>query len=387
MIELIPLPPEEAIAYFEQKGYAIGFDHRDVWQQEHQAGFTVAKVMQQDILEDIRKAVDAAIKDGTPFAQFSQQLPPILQDKGWWGQRPMTDPLTGIERDVQLGSPRRLKTIYDTNLRTAHSEGQWERIQANKDAFPYLQYDANNSPHPRQDHSKWDALTLPVDDPFWQRHMPIKAYGCNCRVIPKMASQVAQVDRAPSVPTRTYTNARTGEIQQIPQGVDPSFHYPPGGRRASLNQHLIEKLESAQPPMSRASVGDLVNGPAFADWYKAPAGNFAMAYLEPAVARTMGANTQLVVMSDQTLAKQMAHHPELQQQEYSWVQKAIDDGQPIKDADGSLIFILEEQGYVTVIKSTKSGAAIFMTSFRRLSTNEAKRDKEIQRLLAKEKSE
>lgn len=384
MIELIPLPPEEAIAYFEQKGYAIGFDHRDVWQQEHQAGFTVAKVMQQDILEDIRKAVDAAIKDGTPLAQFAQQLTPILQDKGWWGQRPMTDPLTGIERDVQLGSPRRLKTIYDTNLRTAHSEGQWARIQANKEAFPYLQYDANNSPHPRQDHSKWDALTLPVDDPFWQRHMPIKAYGCKCRVIPKMASQVAQVDRAPSVPTRTYTNARTGEIQQIPQGVDPSFHYPSGGRRASLNQHLIEKLESVQPPMSRASVADLVNGPAFADWYQAPAGNFAMAYIESSVARIMGANTQLVVMMDSTLAKQAAAPSVLPPQAYSAVQQVIDEGLAVAGNEAnSTVYLLEQGESVIVVAVEQEGKDLVMTSMKTLSTEAAKQDVELQQLLAK----
>ena len=264
MIELIPLPPEEAIAYFEQKGYAIGFDHRDVWQQEHQAGFTVAKVMQQDILEDIRKAADAAIKDGTPFAQFSQQLTPILQDKGWWGQRPMTDPLTGIERDVQLGSPRRLKTIYDTNLRTAHSEGQWA-----------------------------------------------------------------------------------------------------GGRRASLNQHLIEKLESVQPPMSRASVADLVNGPAFADWLQAPAGNFPIAHLGNRTAAKQGAKTQLAVMPERTLVDQLQAEQPLPPSAYDWVQKAIDEGIQSKDAQsGTVIYTLEESGYTMIVELGNDGNMVTLESFR-----------------------
>lgn len=60
------LPPEQAVAYFRQKGYRIGFDHRDVWQQQHQAGFTVAKAMQLDLLMDIRQQVDIAIELGGP---------------------------------------------------------------------------------------------------------------------------------------------------------------------------------------------------------------------------------------------------------------------------------------------------------------------------------
>ena len=40
--------PEEAIAFFRQKGYRIGFDHQDVWQQEHQASFTVAKTQRDN---------------------------------------------------------------------------------------------------------------------------------------------------------------------------------------------------------------------------------------------------------------------------------------------------------------------------------------------------
>jgi len=77
---------------------------------------------------------------------------------------------------------------------------------------------------------------LPVDHPFWKAHFPVKDYGCKCRVIPRTLRQVERSGRpvgpAPEVPTRPFVHKRTGEIQQIPVGVNPSFHYPPGGRRA-----------------------------------------------------------------------------------------------------------------------------------------------------------
>lgn len=249
MIKFQALPPKEAIESFRQKGYKIGFSWEDVWQSEHQAAFTVAKVMQLDILRDIRTAVDSALFNGTTFEDFRKNLKPILLQKGWWGKTEMTDPLTGETKLVQLGNTRRLRTIFDTNLRTSYSEGQWERIQSAKKRFPYLRYDANNSEHPRMEHSVWDDLVLPADDPFWRAHYPIKAWGCKCNVTQlnqKMLDQRGlKVGESPEVPQYTYTNKRTGEMQKIPKGVDPGFNYPPGGRVDNLPKFVTEKIIQA----------------------------------------------------------------------------------------------------------------------------------------------
>lgn len=249
MIRLKPLPPKEAIDFFRQKGFKIGFDYRDVWQSEHQAAFTVAKAMQLDLLQDIRAQVDAALTDGTTFETFRADLKPNLVKRGWWGRAMMPDPKTGEVKDVQLGSTRRLKVIYDTNLRTAHAEGQWARIQAAKDSFPYLRYDHTPSKHERKEHAAWDGLVLKADDPFFQAHMPVKAWGCKCRVTQMndfmLKQRGLEPGTAPEVPEYTYTNTRTNETQRIPAGVDPAFHYPPGGRLANLGKMLSDKVESS----------------------------------------------------------------------------------------------------------------------------------------------
>lgn len=47
----------------------------------------------------------------------------------------------------------------------------------------------------------------------------------------------------------------------------------------------------------------------------------------------------------------------------------------------AMVYVLVEEGYVTVIKATESGKAIWLQSFRRLSSDAAKRDRELRRLL------
>ncbi|WP_082322046.1 phage minor head protein [Variovorax paradoxus] len=289
-IVLKPVQPDEAIAYFRQKGYRIGFDHRDVWQQEHQAAFTVAKAMQLDLLGDIRGAVDKALKDGITFADFQRQLGPKLQARGWWGKQEMTDPATGERKAVQLGSPRRMEVIFDTNLATAYSEGQWERIQRNKSLFPFLRYVRSGSAHPRLSHLAYADLVLPADDPFWQRHMPVREYGCKCGVIQltrrMLEREGLKVGKAPAEVLRRVVNQRTGEEMWVPPGVDPAFNYPPGGRRANLGRMMMDKANAASAataarvladgvdewmPQVRAEIGEFVGR--FAAGERAEIGN------------------------------------------------------------------------------------------------------------------
>ena len=241
--------PEEAVAYFRQKGYRIGFDYRDVWQQEHQAAFTVAKALQLDLLQDIRVELDKALANGTTLAEFQKALIPKLQARGWWGRQEMVDPVDGEAKAVQLGSPRRLETIFDTNLATAYSEGQWERIQRNKELFPFLEYVRSASANPRHTHLAYAGLVLPVNDAFWQSHLPVKEWGCKCTVIQHTQRTLDRegltVGKAPPEVMRTLVNKRTGETMTVPTGVDPAFHYPPGGRRANLGKMMMDKADAS----------------------------------------------------------------------------------------------------------------------------------------------
>src|SRR5690606_4472693 len=89
---------------------------------------------------------------------------------------------TGRMREVQLGSPNRLRTIYETNLRQAMAAGRWERIERTADRRPYLRYVAMQDGNTRDEHAQWHNTVLAWDDPWWQTHAPPNGWGCRCKI-------------------------------------------------------------------------------------------------------------------------------------------------------------------------------------------------------------
>ena len=116
---LFKLAPSLAIKYFKNKNNKFSWDWYELWQDAHKKSFTVAKVMREDILKDIRSALDKALSEGKTFKEFSKEIKPTLQKKGWWGEQIIVDSKGNAEK-VQLGSMYRLKTIYSVNMHTAY---------------------------------------------------------------------------------------------------------------------------------------------------------------------------------------------------------------------------------------------------------------------------
>jgi SPP1 gp7 family putative phage head morphogenesis protein len=209
--------PAAVRRYLREKGLTPSWDWDDVWQQEHAEAFTVAKAMGQDVLAALRDAVDAAIEGGLPFAEFKKRLRDTLAALGWWGMQNRENPKTGEVERVELGTPRRLKTIYVTNARVARAVGQWQRIQRTKDLRPYLIYELGPSRVHRAEHEAWAGTILKVDDAAWGKMFPPNGWGCKCRV--RQISE-AEADR------------KGGETDAPDvSGIDPEWAYHPGETR------------------------------------------------------------------------------------------------------------------------------------------------------------
>jgi len=249
----VPLPPREAIAALRTRGADLpeSFAWQEFYAEDHAAMFTVAKSAGYDILDDIYQALLAALEDGKTFAQFSRELEAVLRDKGWWGRKQAVDPATGETRVVQLGSPRRLETIFNVNMRVSYAAGHWSRFQRQKADRPFLRYVAILDERTRDSHASLHNLVLPVDHPFWTLYAPPNGWNCRCTLQNLTQADIDRLLAAgvplrfepPDITFRDWTNKRTGEVRRVPDGIDPGWDYNPGaaGHRVTV-ERLADKI-------------------------------------------------------------------------------------------------------------------------------------------------
>lgn len=250
------LEPEKAVAYLKSKGYAITWNWQEMLDQAHDQAFTVAKAMRLDLLSDIRGALETALQDGQTLKQFITALQPTLESQGWWGQQVIVDS-QGVGELVQLGSPRRLKTIYQTNLQSAYMAGRKASMEETTDTHPYWMYIAILDGKTRPSHRALHGQVFRHDDPIWASIFPPNGFNCRCRVVALTEAAVKRRGlRIVSSEGRMFTETvetgvdkRTGEIRTaeviglrttdasgkaITFRTDPGFNHAPGTGLADM---------------------------------------------------------------------------------------------------------------------------------------------------------
>ncbi|MGI9274485.1 MAG: phage head morphogenesis protein [Endozoicomonas sp.] len=79
--EVFTLKPQEAIEHFQSKGLSASFSWLDMIGEENDAAFTVAKMMDTDLLSYVDKQVDKVIDEGLTLADFRKELIPRLHNR------------------------------------------------------------------------------------------------------------------------------------------------------------------------------------------------------------------------------------------------------------------------------------------------------------------
>lgn len=257
------LTPSEALAYFQAKGLRLTFDWRDMLGAEHANAFTVAKMADLDLLADVQASLDDAIAQGLSYRSWADTITPLLQQKGWWGRKAVTDPLTGETIVAELGSPSRLKTIFRTNVQGAYAAGQWQQIQEQADVAEFLLYDAVDDHRTRPEHAAWDGTVLPVGHAWWKTHYPPNGWNCRCGVIQLSAEDLEDLGlepsaRAPRTTTRPWKNPRTGRTEKVPNGLDPGWDVNQGAERLQVLEAVAqEKIRAMAPAPAHAAARGL----------------------------------------------------------------------------------------------------------------------------------
>ncbi|MDU9392138.1 phage minor head protein [Pseudomonas sp. zfem002] len=258
------LEPKNAVAYLKSKGYAITWNWQEMLDQAHDQAFTVAKAMRLDLLSDIRGALETALQEGQTLKQFIADLQPVLEAQGWWGKQVIVDS-QGVGEMIQLGSPRRLKTIYQTNLQSAYMAGRKAEMEQTTETHPYWMYVAILDGKTRPSHRALNGQVFRHDDPIWSAIFPPNGFNCRCRVVALSEAAVkrrglkvvSSEGRLFTETVETGIDKRTGEIRTAPvTGIrttdaagkaitfrtDPGFNHAPG---AGLGDMLKRKQAAA----------------------------------------------------------------------------------------------------------------------------------------------
>lgn len=240
--EYMNLPFDRAIKFFKDKVSLPTQTWKDLWQGMHSRAFVVAGAMKNDLLADLRGAVDKALADGTTLADFRKDFDKTVARHGWAHKG---------------GAGWRSAVIFNTNLSTAYAAGHYQRM-TDPDVLaerPYFRYVASSSAEPRPEHRAWYNLVLPADDPFWRTHYPPNDWGCKCGVVSMSAGEVERLKKeeaggpnpvqkkAPPIRHYKWTDKRTGEVHRIPKGLGPGWDYNVG--RAAWGEKLSDEAMAA----------------------------------------------------------------------------------------------------------------------------------------------
>jgi len=349
----------------------------DVEPAFHDRGFMVAGATKAELLSDLAAAIEKALSRGTTLEEFRKDFRTTVAKNGWPGK-------AGL--GTAAGEAWRTRTIYRTNLSTTYHAGRHAQLVEGK--FAFWVYRHGNSSEPRVIHLSWNGIALPPDHAWWKTHYTPNGWGCTCYISgARTAAGVRRVGGDPDKPLPDgwdRIDPKTGE--QV--GLDRGWGYAPGAAVAETVTALSRRLETLPERPSIDLIQSWLKMDAFADWLRAPSGNWPLARIPAKEADALGSKSLIAMMSPQTAAKQEREHPELLGLDYLMAQRTIDQASyRIRDTDQSLIYVLEQpgaNGYVLVVKVTKSGEALFVQSFRRLSADQAAGDRTIRRLLKKE---
>lgn len=206
--------PTAVYEYLKSKKPQAHFDYDEIVHDAHKKAFTIAKMTNLDLLKDMQSSLTKAFKEGIGFDEWKNSVKPMLAKKGWLGNIKVKDPKTGEEKEIYVGN-RRLRNIFNTNMRTAYAKARYESQM--ESLGEYFRYTAVLDSRTREAHRKLHGKTLPKTDKFWDTNYPPNGWGCRCKV---------QVLTEAECVARGIVPLADGSF--LPQAAEKDFRYNPG---------------------------------------------------------------------------------------------------------------------------------------------------------------
>lgn len=383
---VLRLEPKQAVDYLKSKGYNITWDWHEMLNDAHARAFTVAKATRAEVLDTIRWATEKAMSEGQSERDFIKNLEPKLKELGWWGKAVDENGNT-----VQLGSVRRLKTIFRTNKSAAYHAGRYMEQMANSDEQPYWQYVAVKDSRTRASHLALDGKVYRFDDPIWNTMYPPNDWGCRCRVralsefrLKKNGLSVSESGEIKTESAVAGVNKDTGEeirtevskikTDQGEMKVGAGWNYNVGSAAVGTDVALIRKITQLKNRELRQQTITAINNSetrhqAFETWVRSTLGKrgassryMSAGFVTTEIAEKVTALSGGVKMSEQVLvmtekrlehANSLKHHQDnlgLTPEQYASISRIIaNPSMVIWDKDNQNLIYLNASKTIKVV--------------------------------------
>jgi hypothetical protein len=242
--EAFSMPMREAVEYLAQKVRTPTRRWTDIAGPGHTRAFAVAGVQADDMLAGIKGELEKALREGTTLAEFRRGLEPMMERLGWRAKG-------------KAYEAWRTRLVYQANLNTAYAAGRYAQMTEpdTLEALPFWVYRHSRKKDARKQHVAWDGKVLAADDPWWRTHYPPNGWGCGCWADAISRRELRQLgkdgpDEAPKDGTRSWRDPASGEVRQVPNGIDPGWdhNHGEGWLNGVVPRELREDLPPAGPP-------------------------------------------------------------------------------------------------------------------------------------------
>lgn len=185
----------------------------------HDRAFAVGGETKADVVEDIRQMIlesfgNADGEQATGLEGYRKAFRKLLASGKWSGDKRLAK-----EEDRFAW---RTEITWQTNMATAHAAGRREQQKALTHVLPFWQYrhGATRTPkRPRVRHLRLDGLTLPADDPVWDRIYAPNGWRCSCAIRAITRTAADRVDK---------NNREAPTEDEIGAAIDHDWQHAPG---------------------------------------------------------------------------------------------------------------------------------------------------------------
>jgi SPP1 gp7 family putative phage head morphogenesis protein len=150
------LSAKQAMTADEYAGLARGYRSK---------AFTMSGVENEDLLAAVNDKLAEVVKAGGTEKDFERAVDDAFAEFG-----------------VDGPEAWRTNVVFDTNVRQAQSEGEWEQLHSTgvMEAFPFFRYRTRGDERVRFNHAWMNGRVYASDDPLWDEWWPPNGFNCRC---------------------------------------------------------------------------------------------------------------------------------------------------------------------------------------------------------------